>query len=109
MTIIGQLLWLCLILFCLMIEDFAFLLMYHGEASQLVCTADHLSGFYLVHGTEKNFRTTCGSFVVILTVFLGFFCLYLIESSLSLFFLLLTCYYIFDQGCAQLFSFKDTC
>ena len=73
MTIIGQLLWLCLRLFCLMIEDFAFLLMYHGEASQLVCTADHLSGFYLVHGTEKNFRTTCGSFVVILTFFFVFF------------------------------------
>ena len=49
MTIIGQLLWLCLLLFCLMIEDFAFVLMYHGETSQLICSADHLSGFYLVH------------------------------------------------------------
>ena len=54
MTIIGQLLWLCLLLFCLMIEDFAFVLMYHGETSKLICSADHLSGFYLVHSIERN-------------------------------------------------------
>ena len=57
----GQLLWLCLLLFCLMIkEDFAFVLMQHVQTSKLICSADHLSGFYLVHGTDRNFRTTCG-------------------------------------------------
>ena len=49
MTIIGQLLWLCLLLFCLMIEDFAVALIYHAETCQLICSADCLSGFYLVH------------------------------------------------------------
>ena len=62
MTIIGQLLWLCLLLFCLIIEDFAFVLMYHDETSQLICSTDHLSGFYLVDDIEKTFRTTCGFF-----------------------------------------------
>ena len=89
MTITGQLLWLCLLLFCLMIE-------YHGETSQLICRADHLSGFYLVHSTERN--------IVILT---GLLCLYLIGSFLPVPFLYLTCYSIPAQGCAQLFLFKD--
>ena len=95
MTIIGQLLWLCLLLFCLMIEDFAFVLMYHGETME-ICSADHLSGFYLVHSIERN--------IVILT---GLLCLYLIGSFLSVLFLYLTCYSIAAQGCAQLFLFKD--
>ena len=81
MTIIGQLLWLCLLLFCLMIEDFAFVLMYHGETSQLICSADHLSGFYLVHS--------------------------IVRDIVSVLFLYLTWYYIPAQGCAQLFLFKD--
>ena len=81
MTIIGQLLWLCLLLFCLMIEDFAFVLMYHGETSQLICSADHLSGFYLVHS--------------------------IVRDIVSVLFLYLTWYYIPAQGCTQLFLFKD--
>ena len=93
MTVIGQLLWLCLLLFCLMIEDFAFVLMYHAENSQLICSADHLSGFYLVHSIERN--------IVILTTLL---CLYLIGSFLSVLLLYLTCYSISAQGCAQLFQ-----
>ena len=96
MTIIGQLLWLCLLLFCLMIEDFAFVLMYHGETSQLICSVDHLSGFYLVHSIERN--------IVILT---GLLCLYLVGSFLLVLFLYLTCYFISAQGSAQLFPFKD--
>ena len=96
MTIKGQLLWLCLLLFCLMIEDFAFVSMYHGETSQLICRANHLSGFYLVHSIERN--------IVILT---GLLCLYLIGSFLSVLFLYLTCYSIPAQGCTQLFLFKD--
>ena len=66
-----------------MIENFAFVLMCHGETSQLSCSVDHFSGFYLVHGTEINFRTACGFFIVILTVLL---CLCLIGSLLSVFF-----------------------
>ena len=50
MTIRGQLFWLSQLLFCLMIEDFAFVLVHHGETSQLICSADNLSGFYLVPG-----------------------------------------------------------
>ena len=97
---------LCQLLFCLMIENFAFVLMYHVETSQLICCADHLSEFYLVHGIERNFETTCGFFIVILT---GPLCLYLIGSLLSVFFFLyLTCYSISDQGCAQLLLLKDT-
>ena len=57
-----------------------------------------------MHGIEMNFRTTCGFFIVILT---GLLCLYLIGSLLSVFFLYLTCYFISDQGCAQLFLLKD--
>ena len=75
MTIIGQLLWLCLLLFCLMIEDFPFVIMYHGETSQLTYSADHLSGFYLVHSIERS--------IVILT---GLLCLYLTGPFLSVFF-----------------------
>ena len=104
MTIVGQLLWLCQLIFCLMIEDFAFVLMHHGETSQSICSADQLSAFYLVHGIEKNFRTTCGFFTVILT---GLLCLYLKESLWLVFFLYLTCYSISDQWCIQLFPFKD--
>ena len=78
-AIIGQLLRFCLFLFCLTIEDFAFVLMYYVETSQLICRADRLSGFYLVHGIERNFQTNCGFFIVILTNFL---CIYLIESLL---------------------------
>ena len=114
MIIIGQLLWLCLLLFCLMIEDYAFVLMYHGETSQLICSADHLSGFYLVHSIERNIVILTGllclyligSFlsIVILT---GLLCLYLIGSFLSVLFLYLTCYSFPAQGCAQLFLFKD--
>ena len=85
-----------LLLFCLMIEHFAFVLMYHGETSQLICSVDHLSVFYLVHSIESN--------IVILT---GLLCLYLIGSFLSVLFLYLTCYSISAQGCAQLFPFKD--
>ena len=96
MTIIGQLLWLSLLLFCLMIEDFTFVLMYHGETGQLICSADHLSAFFLVHGIERN--------IVTLT---GLLCRYLIGSFLSVLFLYLTCYSISVQGCAQFFPFKD--
>ena len=64
-------------------EDFAFVLMHHGGTSQLICCADHLSGFYLVHGIERNFRTSCVSFVVILT---GLLCPYLIRFLLPVFF-----------------------
>ena len=57
MTIIGQLLWLCLLLSRLMNEDFAFVyVIYHVEISQLICSVERLSEFYLVHGTEGNFR-----------------------------------------------------
>ena len=77
-------------------DDFAFVLMYHGETSQLICSADHLSGFYLMHSIERN--------IVILT---GLLCLYLIGSFLSVLFLYLTCYSISAQGSAQLFLFKD--
>ena len=104
MTIIGQLLWLCLLLFCLMIGVFVFVLMCHGKTSQLICSADHLSGIYLVHGIESSFRTTCGFFIVILT---GLLCIYLTGSFLSVLFLYLNCYSISAQGCAQLFLFKD--
>ena len=76
MTIIRQLLWLCLLLFCFMIEEFAFILMYHVETSQLIYSADCLSGFYLVHGIFCDF-------IVILT---GFLCLYVIAFLLSVFF-----------------------
>ena len=79
-----------------MMEDFAFVLMCHGETSQLTSSVDHLYGFYLVHGIEKNF--------VILT---GLLCRYLIGSFLLVLFLYLTCYSISGQGCAQLFPFKD--
>ena len=79
-----------------MIEDLAFVLMYHGETSQLISSAGHLSGFYLVHGIERN--------IVILT---GLLCLCLIGSFLSVLFLYLTCYSISAQGCDQLFPFKD--
>ena len=96
MTIIGQLLWLCLLLFCLMTEDFAFVLMYHGETSQLICRVDHLSGFYLVYHIERN-----------IVILIGLLCLYLIGSFLSVHFLYLTCYSIPAQGCSQLFLFKD--
>ena len=96
MTFVGQSLWLCLFLFCLMTEDFAFVLMYHGETSQLTCGADHLSRFYLVNGIERN-----------IVNFTGLLCLYLIGSFLSVLFLYLTCYSISAQGCAQLFLFKD--
>ena len=84
MKIIGHLLRLCLLLFCLMMEGFASVLMYHVETSQLICSADHLSGFYLVHGMERNFRTTYGFLIVILT---GLLCLYLIGLLLLVFFI----------------------
>ena len=93
MTIIEQLLWLCLFLFCLMIEDFDFVLMYYVETSQLICGVDHLSGFYLVQGN--------------IVIFTGLLCLYFIGSFLSVLFLYLTCYSISAQGCAHLFLFKD--
>ena len=83
MTIIWQLLCFCLWFFCLMIEDFTFVLIRHGETSQLICSAERLSRFYLVHGIERNFRTTCVFFIVILT---GILCLYLIGSLLPVFF-----------------------
>ena len=76
-----------------MIEDLAFVLIHHVETSQLICSTDHLSGFYLVHVIERNFRTTCGFFIVILTNLL---CLYLIGSLWSVFFY--TCYSVTDQG-----------
>ena len=96
MTIIGQLLLFCLFLFCLMIEDFDFVLMYYVETSQLICGVNHLSGFYLVHGIERN-----------IVIFTGLLCLYFIGSFLSVLFLYLTCYSISAQGCAHLFLFKD--
>ena len=95
MTVIGQLICLCLFLFCLMIEEFSFVLMYHGETSQLICGVDHLSGFYLVHGIWCIVIFTCPLF------------LYLIGSFLSVLFLYLTCYSISAQECAQLLTFKD--
>ena len=67
-----------------MIEEFAFVLMHDVETSQLIFIADRMSGFYLVHGIERNFRTTCGFLIVTLTVLL---CLYLIEILLSGFFI----------------------
>ena len=88
----------------LMIEDFAFVLMPYEENSQLICSADYLFGFYLVHVTETNFRTTCDFFIVISTDIL---CLYLIGSLLSVFSLYWTCYSICDQWCAQSFPFKE--
>ena len=75
MITVGQLLWLYLLLFCFMIENFNVfnvfktfnvylnvfkILLYLVETSQLICSADHLSGFNLVHGTDRNFRTTGG-------------------------------------------------
>ena len=41
-------------IFCLMIVDFAFVLIRHGETSQLIYSAERLSGFYLVHGIERD-------------------------------------------------------
>ena len=64
-------------------EYFAFVLMHPGETSQLICCANHLSGFYLVHGIERNFRTSCAFFVVILA---GLSCPYLIRFLLSVLF-----------------------
>lgn len=46
MTIIGQLLWFCLLSFCLMIKDFSFVLMYHVDPSQLLSGADHLGSIW---------------------------------------------------------------
>ena len=66
-----------------MIEDFTFALMYYVETSQMICSLDHLPGFYLVHGVERNFRTICGFFIVILT---GLLCLYLTGFLLPVFF-----------------------
>ena len=51
----------------LVIEDFAFVLMYHGETNQLICGVDNLFGFYLVHGIERN-----------IVIFMSLLCLYLI-------------------------------
>ena len=63
MTIIGQLLWLCLLLSCLMNEDFAFVyVIYHVEISQLICSVERLSEFCLVRGTERKFRANYGFF-----------------------------------------------
>lgn len=87
-----------------MIEDFAFVLMYHGETTQLILSVDHLSILYLVHVIERNFRATCGFSIVILTSLL---CLYLIGSFLSVLFLYLTWYAISTQVCAYLSPFKD--
>ena len=39
-----------------MIEGFAFVLTHYGENSQLICSADHLCGFYLVRVIERNFN-----------------------------------------------------
>ena len=102
MTIIGQLLWLCLLLFCLIIEDFAFVLMYHDETSQLICSTDHLSGFYLVDDIEKTFRTTCGFFNFNLNRFL---CLYLIRSFLLVLFILNLLFY-FCSGVCSIIPFQ---
>ena len=62
-----------------MFEDFAFVLMHHGETSQLICGADDLSEFYLVHGIERN-----------IVIFKGLLCIYLIVSFLLVIFLCLT-------------------
>ena len=75
MIIIGQLLWFCLFLFYLMIEDFDFVLIYYVETSQLICGADNLFGFYLLHGIERN-----------IVIFTDLLCLYLIGSCLSVLF-----------------------
>ena len=56
MAILGQLLWFCQLLICLMIEGFAFVLTHYGENSQLICSVDHLCGFYLVRVIERNFN-----------------------------------------------------
>ena len=53
-----------------MIEEFAFV--HHVETIQLIFIADRMPGFYLVHGIERNFRTTCGFLIVTLTVFYVF-------------------------------------
>ena len=75
-----QLWWFCLMLFCFMIDEF---FLYYLETSQLICSANCLPGFYLLHGIKRNFRTPCGFFVVTLA---GLQCLYLIGSFLLLFF-----------------------
>ena len=66
-----------------------FVFMYCVETSQLICSANRLSGFYLLHGIERNFRTTFGFCVVILA---GLQYLYLIVI-----FLPLSCYSITDE------------
>ena len=83
-----------------MIDDFTFVLMYYGETSQLICIVDHLSGFYLVHGIEKNFRITCGV-IIILT---GLLYLYFIGSFLLVLFLYLLFY--FCSGVCSIISFQ---
>ena len=60
-----QLLWLYLFLFYLMIEDSDFVLMYYVETSHLICGVDHLSGFYLVYGIERNIVIFTGLYVFI--------------------------------------------
>ena len=81
MTIIEQLLWLCQFLFCLIIEDLDSVPMYYVETRLLICGADYLSGFYLLHGNERN-----------IVIFTGLLCLYLIGSFLSVLFLYLKAY-----------------
>ena len=95
MTFVGQSLWLCLFLFCLMTEDFAFVLMYHGETSQLTCGADHLSRFYLVNGIERN-----------IVIFTGLLCLYLIGCFLSVLFFILNLLFYFCSGVCSIILFQ---
>ena len=78
-----------------MIEDFAFILMYHGETNQLICTADHLSGFHLVHSIVRN--------IVILT---GLLCLYLIGSFLSVLFFILNLLFYSCSGVYSIIPFQ---
>ena len=95
MTIVGQSLWLCLFLFCLITENFAFVLMYHGETSQLTCGADHVSRFYLVNGIERN-----------IVNFTGLLCLYLIGSFLSVLFFILNLLFYFCSGVCSIIPFQ---
>ena len=78
-----------------MFEDFAFVLMHHGETSQLICGADDLSEFYLVHGIERN-----------IVIFKGLLCIYLIVSFLSVIFLCLTAIIFLLRGVFNYFFSK---
>ena len=97
MTIIGQLLRLCLFLFSLIIENFVFVLINYEETSQLIYGVDHLSGFYLVHCIERN--------IVIFTSLLR---LYLIIDRIFFVgtFLILNLLFSFCSGVCSIIPFQ---